>query len=134
MARALAFLAFAVMLGGCATTGGGCPSGTGPVETAELYFGRNIGPVLGVTDADWRAFVDDEVTPRFPGGLSVTDVSGQWKGDDGQVVREPSKALMLVLTGAPDETAKIEAIRAAYKQRFRQEAVMLVRRRACVGF
>ena len=42
--------------------------------------------------------------------------------------------LLLVLSGAPGEAEKIEAIRAAYKARFRQDAVLLIERRACVGF
>ncbi len=135
IARAAIALVLAAVLAGCATTPApSCSAGTNAAEIAGLYFGRNIGPALGVSDADWQKFVDEEVTPRFPNGLSVTDVSGQWRGDNGQIVREPSKALMLVLSGEADEPAKLEAIRAAYKARFRQEAVMLIRRTACVGF
>lgn len=112
----------------------GCPEGLKPATTAELVFGRNIGAAPGVSDADWRAFVDSEVTPRFPDGLTVADAAGQWRGVDGVVVAEPSKILLLVLKGDPDERARIAAIRAAYKARFRQEAVLLIERSACVGF
>ncbi|MBP7704132.1 MAG: DUF3574 domain-containing protein [Caulobacter sp.] len=123
------------LLAACATTAAPrCPAGLEPRVTAELYFGRNIGPSLGVTDADWTRFVDEEVTPRFPAGLSVADVAGQWRGEDGAIVREPSKALMIVLSGDPGERGKLDAVRAAYRARFRQEAVMLVERDACVGF
>jgi hypothetical protein len=111
-----------------------CAAGLEPRTTAELYFGRNIGGAPGVSDADWARFVDEEVTPRFPAGLSVVDVSGQWRGEGGAIVREPSKVLMIVLSGEDGEGEKLDAIRAAYKTRFRQEAVMLVQREACVGF
>ncbi|ATQ42619.1 DUF3574 domain-containing protein [Caulobacter mirabilis] len=126
-----------LLLGACATTGQGgsaCPAGLQSRQTAELYFGRNIGADLGVSEGDWRRFLDEEVTPRFPDGLTVLDAAGQWRGEGGTVVHEPSKALMLVLSGASDEPARLDAVRAAYKTRFRQEAVMLVRRQACVGF
>src|SRR5271154_2329863 len=33
-----------------------------------------------VTNAGWLEFLDKEVTPRFPDGLSVMDVYGQWQG------------------------------------------------------
>src|SRR5262252_5517888 len=56
---------------------------SGWVDT-KLYFG--LGPAdhpdQGVTEDKWRAFLDREVTPRFPGGLSVADVYGQWQGKD----------------------------------------------------
>ncbi|MDO9223887.1 MAG: DUF3574 domain-containing protein [Caulobacter sp.] len=112
----------------------GCPGGLKPVTTAELVFGRNIGAGAGVSDADWRAFVDAEVTPRFPDGLTVADAAGQWRGVNGAIVAEPSKVLLLVLKGEPDERTRIDAIRAAYKARFSQESVLLIERPACVGF
>jgi hypothetical protein len=102
--------------------------------TAELYFGRDIGAEFGVTDEDWRSFIDAEISPRFPDGLSVTDVFGQWRGPKGDFVREPTKAVMLVLAGAHDEGAKLRAIRDAYKTRFHQDSVMLIERSACVSF
>ena len=137
--RALAALLAVLPLAGCMSVSvtadtDGCAAGLKSATTAELVFGRNIGATLGVSDGDWKAFVDTEVTPRFPEGLTVFDAVGQWRGVDGAVVAEPSKSLMLVLTGAPGEQAKLDAIRSAYKARFRQEAVLLIERPACVGF
>lgn len=137
--RAIGGLAVALLLAGCvsvdidgeSTT---CRAGLEPKTTVDLYFGRDTGPSLGVSDADWARFVDEEITPRFPAGLSVSDISGQWRGDDGVIVREPSKGVMIVLSGEEGETARLNAIRDAYRQRFRQESVMLVQRQACVGF
>jgi len=130
-------VALALFLAACATPGqrpASCPPDLSPVTTAELYFGRDIGGTLGVSEDDWRAFLDAEVTPRFPDGLSVTDVAGQWRGADGVIVREPSKALLLILSGAPGEADRIAAIRAAYRARFHQEAVLLLRRQGCAAF
>lgn len=89
---------------------------------------------MGVSDTEWQDFVDAEITPRFPDGLSVADVSGQWRGPDGVIVREPSKTVMVVLTGAETEQASLDAIRTAYVERFDQDAVMLIQQTACVGF
>jgi hypothetical protein len=112
----------------------GCPVGLSKATTAELVFGRNIGERLGVSEDDWKKFLDEDVTPRFPEGLSVVDVQGQWRASNGALVREPSKALYLILDGGPDDAAKIAHIRDAYKRRFKQEAVLLVTHSACVSF
>ena len=111
-----------------------CGVGLEETQIADLYFGRNIGGTFGVDDAEWQAFVDTEITPRFPAGLSITDVSGQWRGPSGEIVREPSKAVMVILSGDPDERRKLDQIRAAYVEAFDQDAVMLIQRSACVGF
>ena len=134
--RTLAALAGVLALSACATTDGGvvCGLGSQAGATAELYFGRNIGDEPGVSDADWRAFLDEEVTPRFPDGLTVIDAAGQWRGQSGAIGREASKVLVIVLSGEPDDRARLDALRDAYKRRFRQEAVMLIERRACIAF
>jgi len=111
-----------------------CPAQLHRATTAELYFGRDVGQELGVSDEDWRSFVDAEIATRFPDGLSVTDVFGQWRGPKGVFVREPTKAVMLVLAGGRDEHAKLSAIRDAYKHRFHQDSVLLIERTACVSF
>ena len=138
-ARLLIALASLTLLSGCISidadvTVDGCPTGLTSTTTAELIFGRNIGDTPGVSDADWQAFLATEVTPRFPEGLTVVDAAGQWRSPSGAVVQEASKVLLLVLTGAPGERARLDAVRAAYKTRFHQEAVLLIERPACVGF
>lgn len=104
------------------------------MTSAELIFGRNIAGGGYVGDADWTQFIDTEVTPRFPDGLSVFDAQGQWRGPGGALVREPSKLLLIVIKGTEDDEAKLEAIRAAYKTRFKQQSVLLIERRECVSF
>ncbi len=111
-----------------------CPAGLQPIKTAELIFGLDIGARPGVSRADWRAFLDAEVTPRFPDGLTVYDAAGQWRGSTGRLVREPSKVILIILSGVPGEDAKLAAIREAYKARFHQDAVALIEQSACAGF
>ncbi len=111
-----------------------CPMGQSRATTAELVFGRNAGDRLAVSDDDWRRFIDEDVTPRFPDGFSVMDAQGQWRGADSVIGREPSKVLLIVLDGGPDDPAKIAHIRDAYKRRFHQESVLLLTRTACASF
>ena len=134
--------AMAVLFAGCTTTNTPgptaevthCPVGQTRANAVELVFGRNDGDRLAVTEADWRRFIDEVVTPRYPDGLSIMDVQGQWRAPGGVLVREPSKIVYLVLDGGPDDPAKIANIRDSYKQRFHQKSVLLVSQKACVSF
>ena len=134
--------AVAVSAAGCTTTTAPgptaevthCPTGQTRANTVELVFGRNDGDRLVVSEADWRRFIDEVVTPRYPDGLSIMDVQGQWRAPGGVLVREPSKIVYLVLDGGPDDPAKIANIRDTYKQRFNQKSVLLVSQKACVSF
>ncbi len=51
---------------------------------ALLWAGPADESKKGISEADWRDFLDREVTPRFPSGLSVVDVYGQWQGKNEQ--------------------------------------------------
>ena len=112
-----------------------CPAGEDSAAVADLLFGRNIGHRLGVSEAAWRRFLAAQVAPRFPDGLTVFDTTGQWRDTDtGRVVREPSKVVTVVLRDRERDKARIDAIAEAYKRRFRQQAVGVVVRPACVSF
>ena len=100
----------------------------------ELYFGRRIGTEGMVTDEEWSAFVDSVVTPRFPDGLTVMEASGQWRGENGVLVREPSKLIVLLHPGRPEHDRAIREIIDHYKRRFTQEAVLRVTTTAAVEF
>jgi hypothetical protein len=76
------------------------------------------------------------VTPAFPDGLTVLDGMGQWRNAAGQISREDSKALLLVLP-AQDQaaaSARLAPVAAAWKARFAQESVLTVFRAGCAGF
>jgi hypothetical protein len=139
MKAAGAIVAAGLLLAGCVSINGGspapsCPAGQDYVRTAQLFFGRNDGDEPRVTEADFRRFVDEELTPRFPDGLTVLDGGGQWRGDANRLVRESSKVVLIVLPKGRDASARIEAARAAYKNRFHQESVMLLTQPSCVSF
>lgn len=103
----------------------------------RLYFG--LGPAdapnKGVNEVAWRAFLDKEVTPRFPAGLSVLDVYGQWEGkQESTPERIRSKVLIIDYPATPANAAKIEAIRAAWKKLTGDQSVMRVTQPADVSF
>jgi hypothetical protein len=110
-----------------------CPAGLHPVTTAELFFGMDT-PGGAVGDADWKAFLDQEVTPRFPNGLTVWDGAGQWRGPNGALTREPAKVMLIVLGGRRGEGARLARVIAAYKVRFHQQSVLLTEHRDCASF
>jgi len=108
----------------------------GWVDT-KLYFG--LGPVdapeKGVSEAAWRDFLDKEVTPRFPAGLSVIDVYGQWQGRNQKGPgRIRSKMLIVDYPATAENAARVEAIRAAWKQRTHDQSVLKVTQPADVSF
>lgn len=112
-----------------------CPANAKAQSVVELVFGRKIGDRIGVSNAAWSRFVDREITPRFPEGLTVVDASGQWRDTKtGGVVREPSKIVTIVLTDPDKQQAPLDAVIAAYKKKFRQQAVAVILRPACISF
>jgi hypothetical protein len=95
----------------------------------ELYFGMRKPDATLVTEAEWQAFVDSVVTPRFPEGLTVLTGYGQYQADGEPLVREPTKVLILIHRGGPDAERRIREIAALYCLRFDQKSVMRVRDR-----
>jgi hypothetical protein len=108
----------------------------GWVDT-RLYFGLGLADDTksGVSEQDWRAFLDREVTSRFPDGLSVIDVYGQWQGKQ-QAAPERLRSKMLVIDypDTAENRAKVEAIRAAWKQKTGDQSVLRVTQPADVSF
>ena len=86
-----------------------------------------------VTKQAWDAFLSSEVTPRFPQGFTVISAAGQWQGESGEIVREPSYLLSVVHPGDSESESAIKAMVATYKERFQQEAVLRVKRPACTS-
>ena len=103
-----------------------CAAPLKPAVEIDLYFGE-------VSPTEWRAFLDEEVTPRFPDGLSVIDVNGQYRSRRGTIGRERSKLLVIVVFDAPAHASRVQAIVDSYRQRYKQESVLRVERPVCAG-
>ena len=125
-----------LLLAGCAAAPQPCPVGASPATIAEAYFGRNVRTRTPVTDAEWARFMSEVVTPAFPDGLTVLDGAGQWRNAAGQISREDSKVLLLVLPGQDQAaaSARLAPVTAAWKARFAQDSVLTVFRQGCAGF
>jgi Protein of unknown function (DUF3574) len=100
----------------------------------DLYLGRNIASGGIVSESAFRRFLAEVVTPRFPEGLSILDVAGQFRSGTGAIVREPSKLLVILVPDAAAVAKKVEQIIAVYKRRFNQESVLRVDQLVCIAF
>jgi hypothetical protein len=135
MSRLAAAIILVLWSGAATAQAPDCRAGLAARQVAQLMFGRNIGGRLGVSEAEWGRFVDREISPRFPDGLTVLDAKGEWRDSARKtLVHEPSKLVEIVLPGKPDDAERLEQIAAAYKSRFRQQSVGIVVQGACVSF
>lgn len=146
--HALPAMLLSLQLAACATVsapsapatlrgGAAHPAQTQGWVDTRLYFG--LGPAdrpdQGVSESQWRDFLDKEVTPRFPDGLSVIDVYGQWQGkQESRPERLHSKLLVIDYPDTTENRGRIEAIRAAWKQRTGDQSVLRVTQPAEVSF
>ena len=108
--------------------------GTQALVRSELYFGRLRPDGTVVSDAEWRTFVAEEITPRFPDGFTVFDALGQYRGRDGQIVSEPTKVLLIVHGPDARPRGSVQELRDLYRRLFQQESVLLIESPAHAGF
>lgn len=87
-------------------------------ESDTLYFGTTKPGGAVVTSEEWDAFVADTISPRFP-GFTEWVAHGHWKGTD-------EKTHVVVIVHSSNSAAVAEIVE-AYKKRFSQEAVLVVR-------
>jgi uncharacterized protein DUF3574 len=97
-----------------------------------LYFGRTR-PKGSVSELEWQVFLRDEVTQRFPEGLTVWEAEGQWKTPTGSIDHEQSKVLLLVHPDTPAARKSVQAVIEAYRKKFEQESVLWESARVCVA-
>jgi len=118
------------------------PAQAGGWVRSELYFGvgeesgaADRPQTEGISDEKWRAFLDKEVTPRFPDGLTVFDAYGQWlfRGA-AEPNRLKTKVLVVLHEDSPKRRADIEAIRLAWKQATGHQSVLWSRQPVDVSF
>lgn len=104
-----------------------------PQSVTRLYLGTQM-PDGQVDEAAWQAFVAGTIAPRFGAGFTVLEAQGQWRAADGRVVSERSRVLEVVGDDDVATRARLAEVVVGYKQRFRQEAVLLTQSqaRACV--
>jgi hypothetical protein len=100
----------------------------------ELLFGLSRANGPKITEPEFQNFIDAEVTPRFPDGLTLLTANGQWQDATGKTIREGSKLLILLYPFSEQRSRLIEEVRRAYKSSFRQESVLRIDEYSCVSF
>ena len=125
-------LVLALAAGACAAVPPSCRSGERRAVTESLYFGT-ARPGGVVSAEEWKEFVNQVATPRFPSGLTSWPASGQWRGASGVIEREASYVLQIIHSDAGADERAVEEIVREYRKRFEQEAVLRVRATACVS-
>ena len=146
MSRALAAVSFALIFTGGFVAGGRwqapvgaqgfgvtmeCASSAPQIRTT-LYFGLSR-PKGSISELEWQIFLRDEVTKRFPDGLTVWQAEGQWQNPAGSIDHEQSKVLLLVHTDSPAARQSVQAVIQAYRKAFDQQSVLWESSRVCVA-
>ena len=117
-----------LLLGACAPRQQAptCAAPLKPAVEVDLFYGA-------VSDADWASYLAEEVTPRFPDGLTAIDAAGQWRSPSGAISHERSKLLVLLVFDAPAHVPRVQAMIDAYLKRFHQQAVLHTEHAVCAG-
>jgi hypothetical protein len=97
-----------------------------------LYFGTTR-PTGAVSELEWQVFLRDEVTQRFPEGLTVWDAQGQWRTPRGSIDQERSKVLLLVHRDTAKARAAVQEVIEGYRKAFQQESVLWETARVCAS-
>ena len=108
-----------------------CGSASAQVRTT-LYFGLSK-QKGSVSELEWQMFLRDEVTTRFPSGLTVWEAEGQWRASDGTIGHERSKVLLLVHPDTPAAKTSVQAVIERYRKGFDQESVLWETARVCAA-
>ncbi|MFE2141776.1 DUF3574 domain-containing protein [Streptomyces sp. NPDC059456] len=96
-----------------------------PYQETTLYFGtERPGGRAPVAEQEFMRFLDREITPAFPEGLTLLGGRGQWQRG-GKVIRETSYEVVLLYPEkeADERSTRIERIRQAYEEQYQQDSV-----------
>ena len=93
----------------------------------EIYFGEDEPGGKHVGPKAWRDFLNQEVTPRFPKGLTVLEGYGQMQHRSGKIERQATRIIVLIHQPTKLMKKQISAVIAAYRARFANAQVMHLR-------
>lgn len=107
-----------------------------PTLTITLMFGLKRPHGVDITPHEWQDFVETTIMPRFPSGLSVLPVEGQWQDRvTGKIGQEPSRFVLIAAPAStPHLAQKLTDIRSSYQRRFNQQAVGVTITPSCSAF
>lgn len=126
--KTLSILGIILILGSCIVFKGQ------KMTKTELFFGLSKPGGQIISTKDWQAFADTVIAKIFTEGSTVIDVRGQWLGQDGKLVSESSKMLIVISTLSSERSKQIDLVREKYKKYFQQQSVMRVDKAVRVEF
>lgn len=105
------------------------------MSEVKLLLGRSMASGKRVSDADFADFVEHSIVPNFPDGFTLSAAQGHYlpKGASAPI-HEPAAVLLVIAPDTPETTRRVHAIADAYKRRFAQESVGIVREPVCASF
>ena len=109
-----------------------CGVSSAPQIRTTLYFGLSK-PAGSVSELEFQLFLRDEVTKRFPDGLTVWEAEGQSLTPAGSIEREQSKVLLLVHADTPAARESVQSVIQLYRKTFEQRSVLWESSRVCVS-
>lgn len=112
---------------------GACSPYGRPHLRTTLYFGLTH-PAGTISESQWRSFLRNDVSTRFPLGLTVWEADGQWRRPDGRISRERAKVLLLVHEDTPEVREALASVVADYKRLFQQQSVLWETSPVCAAF
>lgn len=92
----------------------------------ELFFGLSKSNGEIISNQDWQAFADSVIAKTFSEGSTLIDARGQWRNEDGKIISEPSKVLILISRISTARSKQIDLVREKYKKYFQQSSVLRV--------
>jgi hypothetical protein len=107
-----------------------CEAPAVPRLQSVLYFGQ-ARPGGEIGEAEWQAFLAEEVHARFPNGLTQWEATGEWRGASGAEVKERTKVVLLLNDDTAQTRKAIAELIDRYKSAFQQEAVLWVTSSIC---
>ena len=110
-----------------------CGASSSAQLRTTLYFGTTR-PKGTVSELEWQLFVRDEVTTRFPEGLTAWEALGQWRDPGGTIAQERSKVLLIVHADNESARKAIQDVIARYRKAFDQQSVLWETARVCAAF
>jgi hypothetical protein len=90
----------------------------------DLYFVRKVGTTEAVTEQQFRQFLGNEITSRFPTRLTVYDANRQVLDSSGRLIREPSQLVSLIVEDTGNTDRAIDEMINLYRQKFQQDSVL----------
>ena len=109
-----------------------CGGASAPQLRTTLYFGLTRAKGA-ISELEWQVFLRDEVTRRFPEGLTAWEAEGQWRNPGGTIDHERSKVLLLVHADTVEARSAVQEVIATYRRLFEQQSVLWESSRVCVS-